>query len=248
MIFTLKKIISAFLLPIPIGIFLLLLSFIYLIFNSYKKAKIFLFLGLLWFAFFSFQPISNAFLSPLESSYSALLDTPRVKYILVLGHAHKSDETLSITSEVKSTAINRLVEGIRHYKSLENVKLILSGYSGFDENPHALMQEKLALSLGVKKEDIIRLDTPKDTFMEALESKKIIMDEKFILVTSASHMKRSMLLFQKQGLNPIASPTQILSYEDKGYQTLFNAQNLEKVEIAFHEYLGLIYSYLRNEI
>ena len=246
--FTLKKIISAFLLPIPIGLFLLFMAFIYLMFNSHKKAKVFLFLGLSWFVLLSFQPISNAILVPLENSHKALIETPTVNYILVLGSGHKSDESLSITSQVKMVGINRLVEGIRHYKNLQNSKLIVSGYGATDENSHALMQEKLALSLGVKKEDIIRLDTPKDTFMEALESKKIIMDEKFILVTSASHMKRSMLLFQKQGLNPIASPTQILSYEDKGYQTLFNAQNLEKVEIAFHEYLGLIYSYLRNEI
>ncbi len=248
MIFTLKKIISAFLLPIPIGIFLLLISFIYLIFNSYKKAKIFLILALSWFLFLSFQPVSNAILAPLENSYPSLIKTPKVDYILVLGHAHKSDESLSITSQVKSTAINRLIEGLRHYKNLENVKFIVSGYSGFDENSHASMQEKLALSLGVRKENILRFDTPKDTFMEAIEAKKLIGTEQFILVTSASHMKRSMLLFQKEGLNPIASPTEILSYEDKGYQTLFNAKNLEKVEIAFHEYLGLLYSYLRNEI
>ena len=63
--FTLKKIISAFLLPIPIGIFLLFMAFIYLMFNSYKKAKIFLFLGLSWFVILSFQPVSNAILAPL---------------------------------------------------------------------------------------------------------------------------------------------------------------------------------------
>lgn len=246
--FLFKKIVSAFLLPIPIGLFLLLIAFIYLMFNSYKKAKVFSFLALLWFALLSFQPVSDAILKPLENAYPSLIETPKVQYVLVLGSGHKSDDELSISSQIKMVGINRLVEGIRHYKNLENAKLIVSGYGGYDENTHASMQEKLAISLGVKKEDIIRLDTPKDTFMEALESKKIIMDEKFILVTSASHMKRSMLLFQKQGLNPIASPTQILSYEDKGYQTLFNAQNLEKVEIAFHEYLGLIYSYLRNEI
>ena len=215
--FLFKKIVSAFLLPLPIGIFLLLIAFIYLICNSYKKAKIFLFLGILWFALLSFQPISNAILKPLENAHSSLIQTPKVEYILVLGSEHRSDDDLSITSQVKGIAINRLVEGIRHYKNLENVKLIVSGYGGFDKNSHAFMQEKLAISLGVKQEDIIRLDTPKNTKEEAIEAKKIVRDNELILVTSASHMKRSFLLFKKEGLNIIASPTNHLAYEDDSY-------------------------------
>lgn len=246
--FVFKKIVSAFLLPIPIGLFLLLLAFFYLMFNSYKKAKIFLFLGLAWFFIFSFQPFSIAFLSPLENSHKALIETPKVNYILVLGSGHKSDDSLSITSQVKMVGINRLVEGIRHYKNLENAKLMVSGYGATDENSHALMQEKLAISLGVKQEDIIKLDTTKDTKEEAIETKKIVGNEALILVTSASHMKRSVLLFQKEGLNVIASPTNHLAYEDDSYSSYFSAKNLRNCEMAIHEYLGLLYSYLRNEI
>lgn len=246
--FILKKIISAFLLPVPIGLFLLLLAFIYLMFNSYKKAKIFLFLGICWFLLFSFQPFANAILAPLENSHKSLLETPKVNYILVLGSGHKSDESLSITSQVKMVGINRLVEGIRHYKNLENVKLIVSGYGSNDENSHALMQERLAISLGVKKEDIIRLDNTKDTKEEAIQTKEIVGNEPFILITSASHMKRSALLFEKEGLNIIPSPTNHLAYEDDSYSSYFSAKNIRNSETAIHEYLGLLYSYLRNEI
>ena len=246
--FIFKKIVSAFLLPIPIGLFLLLISFLYLIFNSYKKAKIFLALTFLWFFLFSFQPFANALLSPLENTYKDLLKTPKVEYILVLGSEHRSDDDLSITSQVKGIAINRLVEGIRHYKNLENVKLIVSGYGGFDEKSHASMQERLAISLGVKEEDIIRLDTPKDTKEEAIEVKKIVKNEQIILVTSASHMKRSILLFQKEGLNVIASPTNHMAYGADSLSSYFAARNIKNCEIAIHEYLGLIYSSLRDEI
>ena len=246
--FLFKKIVSAFLLPIPIGLFLLLIAFIYLMFNSHKKAKVFLFLGLFWFVLFSFQPFAIALLSPLENSHKALIETPKVNYILVLGSGHKSDEGLSITSQVKMVAINRLVEGIRHYKNLENVKLIVSGFSINGGDSHALMQEKLAISLGVKQEDIIRLDTPKDTKEEAIEVKKIVKNEQIILVTSASHMKRSILLFQKEGLNVIASPTNHMAYGADSLSSYFAARNIKNCEIAIHEYLGLIYSSLRDEI
>ena len=246
--FIFKKIVSALLLPIPIGLFLLLISFLYLIFNSYKKAKIFLALTFLWFFLFSFQPFANALLSPLENTYKDLLKTPKVEYILVLGSEHRSDDDLSITSQVKGIAINRLVEGIRHYKNLENVKLIVSGYGGFDKNSHAFMQERLAISLGVNPSDIIRLDSPKDTKEEAVETKKILADKPFILVTSAFHMKRSALLFQKEGLNIIPSPTSHLAYEATSLSSYFEAFNIRKCEMAIHEYLGLMYSWLRNEI
>lgn len=246
--FLFKKIVSAFLLPIPIGLFLLFISFIYLIFNSYKKAKIFLFLSLLCFGLFSSQIISNAILKPLEDTHSALIHTPNVKYVLVLGSGHKSNNSLSITSQVKEVGINRLVEGIRHYKKLQNAKLIVSGYGGFDENSHALMQEKLAISMGVKKENIIKLNKPRDTKEEALEAKKIVKNEKFILVTSASHMKRSMLLFKKQNLNPIASPTNHRAYESDSFSLYFSSRNIKNCEIAIHEYLGMIYSKLKNDI
>ena len=246
--FLFKKIVSAFLLPIPIGLFLLLIAFIYLMFNSYKKAKVFSFLALLWFALLSFQPVSDAILKPLENAYPSLIETPKVQYVLVLGSGHKSDDELSISSQIKMVGINRLVEGIRHYKNLKNAKLIVSGYGGYDENTHASMQEKLAISLGVKKEDIIRLDTPKDTKEEAIEVKKIVKNEQIILVTSASHMKRSILLFQKEGLNVIASPTNHMAYGADSLSSYFAARNIKNCEIAIHEYLGLIYSSLRGEI
>ena len=146
-----------------------------------------MFLGILWFGLLSFQPVSNALIKPLENAHKSLLQTPKVEYILVLGSGHKSDENLSITSQVKRTAINRLVEGIRHYKNLENAKLIVSGFGATDEHSHAFMQEQLALSLGVKKEDIIRLDTPKDTYYRDWET-----DRKSTRLNS-SHITRSRM-------------------------------------------------------
>ncbi|KAB7884761.1 ElyC/SanA/YdcF family protein [Poseidonibacter ostreae] len=250
--FVFKKIVSAFLLPVPIGLFLLFLALFFLLTNSYKKAKIFLSLAFLWFVLLSFQPISNAIISPLENSHKALLDIPKVEYVLVLGSGHNTNENLSITSQLSSVASVRINEGIRVYKVIEkkdeNVKIVFSGYKGFDKNHHSFMASNLAISLGVKKEKILELQKPVDTRAEAIEMKKIVGNKAFILVTSASHMKRSILLFKKLGLNPIAAPTYHLGYEDKSYSSIFSSENLYKVKVAFHEYLGLIWSYIRGYI
>ena len=250
--FIFKKIVSAFLLPVPLGLFLLFLALFFLLTNSYKKAKLFLTLGFLWFLLLSFQPISNAIINPLENSHKALLNIPKVEYVLVLGSGHNTNESLSITSQLKDVASIRVNEGVRIFKALEkkdeNTKIVFSGYKGFDENYHSFMASRLAISLGVKKEKIIKLDKPVDTRAEAVEMKKIVGDKSFILVTSASHMKRSILLFKKLGLHPIPAPTHHLGQKNEGYNSIFSSENLYKVKVAFHEYLGLLWSYIRGFI
>lgn len=248
--FFVKKIISETLLPIPIGIFLIILSLIFMFRKSYLKAKIFLILSCLWFLLLSNTMISNLIVQPLESSHQTLKDTPKdIEFILVLGNGHNTNDDFPITSQLNSTAINRFVEALRHYNNLENAKLILSGYSGlFDENSHAQMQKKLALSLGVKEEDIITFDTPKDTKDEAVETKKLLQNKRVILVTSATHMKRAFMIFKKEGIDVIASPTNHKFSSNKYSFLEFKASNLQKVELAFHEYLGIVYYYLKGDI
>ena len=247
--FYLKKFIASFLMPVPIGLFLFALGVYFLFRNSYTKAKVFLFLTLTWFALLSYSPVANAILAPLENSHKALLQTPKVDYILVLGNGHTSNENLSITSQVNPIAINRLVEGIKHYNALnKNVKFIVSGYGGYDKNSHAFMQEILASNLGVNKKDIIRFDKARDTHEEALNIKELLGNKKFIIVTSASHMKRSMLIFKKLNLNAIAAPTNYLSHEEKNFKNYFSGKNIRKIEIAIHEYLGLLWYKIKGYI
>jgi len=70
-----------------------------------------------------------------------------------------------------------------------------------------------------------------------------------LLVTSASHMPRSMILFKKLGMHPIPAPTE---YQVKGrrgtspkrfYPT---ADGLMKAERAFYEYIGLVWTKMRG--
>jgi len=109
----------------------------------------------------------------------------------------------------------------------------------------------LALLLGVNKENIILEDASKDTKDQAILIKGILGNDKFVLVTSASHMPRSMALFRKQGMDPIPAPTEHLVKERKNISPgMFfpGASNLRKVERAFHEYLGFLWGKMRGQI
>lgn len=241
-----------FLMPLPLGVAFIVLALILLYRNKLQKAKFVLLFTVVWFFLFSYSPFVDLLLAPLESKYTTLHQAPKeVKYIYVLGGGHATDENHPITSQVKESSVVRLNEGIRLYHQLhENATLIVSGYSGlFDPNSHAVMQEKLALSLGVKKEHIIIRPDPRDTQEEAIAAKKLIGNEPFILVTSASHMARAMKFFAHEGLTPLPAPTNHLaSLQYPDYTNFFSSHALMKSRILFHEILGMIWSNIKDNI
>jgi uncharacterized SAM-binding protein YcdF (DUF218 family) len=248
--FILKKAVSMFLMPLPIGVMLILIALILLYVHKIKKAKWMLSLSILWFFLFSYTPFANMLLHSIESAYPTLHTAPKeIQYIYVLGGGHHTDETLPITSQVMETSVVRLSEGIRLYRQLnEEATLIVSGYSGLhDPTSHAVMQERLALALGVKKEKITLRPEPRDTQEEAKAAKALLVDTPFILVTSASHMKRAMKFFKNEGLSPIPAPTNHLaSIKHLNYFDFFSSDALKKSRIVFHEVLGLIWQKIKG--
>lgn len=243
MLFTLKKIVSIFLMPLSIGLILFFLGLIFLYKKSYKKAKIFLTISFLWIYIIGYSPFSNALIKPLESQYKAYtkIDSS-INYILVLGSGHVTNDDVSKISQLSNSALMRISEGIRIYRQLNNAKIIFSGYAGEDvKTPHAFIAKDVAISLGVSKENILTQEEAKDTKEEAELVSKIVAKQKFILVTSAFHMPRAMKIFQNENLNPIAAPTDFLSKEDGDYLREPRAKEIRKTEVAMHEYIGTLW-------
>jgi len=236
--------------PLPIGVFFIVLALLLLYKNKTKPAKLMLSLSIIWLFLFSYAPIANKLLHSIESRNQTLYEAPKnIQYIYVLGGGHHTDATLPITSQVVETSVVRLNEGIRLYHQLdEKASIIVSGHSGlFDPTSHAVMQKKLALALGVKQEKILLRPEPRDTQEEAKAAKELVGDAAFILVTSASHMTRALNFFKKEGLNPIPAPTNHLaSIQHPNYTDFFSSDALVKSRIAFHEYLGLFWQKIKG--
>ncbi len=236
--------------PLPFGMILLLLGVWKLYQNRTSTARHLLLGGVAWLFLFSYGPFANILLHPLEHRYNALLSIPQdTAYIYVLGHAHHTNKSLSITSQVGKEAVVRLAEGIRLYQALHGkAKLILSGYTGLhDPTPHAIMQQKLALSLGIPKEAIILVPKATDTEEEAKAAKRITKHKPMILVTSAYHMPRAIKWFIHQGLHPYPAPTyHIASSIHPNYLKIFSTDALKGSTIAMHEYLGILWQKIKG--
>lgn len=260
--FILKKIISSFLYPLPLSLLLSFLGLYLLWFTTKQKAgKILVSVGVIILTLFSYSVISNKLLRPLErkydsfemkgsSSVSKTEGESAIKYVVVLGGGHTSDPELPLISQIGRSSLVRLIEGIRIYRKYPGAKLVLSGGIVFDPVPEAEVLARVAMEIGVPERDIILESRSKDTKDQAKFIKSIIGSKPFVLVTSASHIPRSMALFKKLGMNPIPSPIGHRVSERQGlspHSFFPSTGNLYKVELAIHEYLGLTWSKLRGQ-
>ncbi len=246
--FLIKKFIGGMVMPMSIVFLLGVIGLLFLFMKRYNYAKVFLVASFVILFVFSYNPISNALISNLEYSNKALVQIPKdIKYIAVLGSGHKSDDNISIISQMDESSLARVSEGVLLYHKIGNVKLIFSGYSGDDTVPHAFMQKKLSIELGVNEEDIITFANPKDTYEEALAIKELLGNEPFILVTSAFHMSRALDTFHLVGLSPIPAPTGHKS-SNVDYLKRPSGYDMQKSEAAVWEYLGLLFNKLKSLI
>ena len=253
MTFFLKKLISAFLLPLPFGLLLILLGLLCVIFGAAKRLRIFcIFIGFLCIFLFSTNPVSNALLDKLQSQYAPLTVIPtQVDKVVVLGGGAGVNKNYPANITLGSASLSRLVEGIRlfHevYKHHANARLILSGGRVYRAAFSAGKMQNTAVMLGVARNRIILENGSLDTHDEARYLQKILGNKPFILVTSAYHMPRAMAFFEELNMHPIAAPTQLTGAHSMSIHAYIpNTINLMNSDTAIHEYLGMVWGRMRG--
>ena len=250
----LKHIIELLVNPFFIG--LLLLFGVSLSRYFYKAYARFLILGVAFcLLVMSTGWLPSLLTSTLEKSYAPVIEPNScVKWVVVLGGGSYPVKDLPVNDLLTSASIKRLIEGIRLIKLLPEAHLLLSGGNGNRPQalaePEAVLMARLATELNVAPTRIVLEATSLNTADEAQELFKIIGKEPFYLVTSAIHMRRSMALCLKQGLQPLAAPADFTLFwvENGARQFIPNSYNIQYFNIAFHELLGLLWAKLIRAI
>ena len=253
--FLLKKITGLVLSPLTVCIVLLVSGLFLLLFTRRQKTgKFTVTLGVVFLLLMSYDALPDRALGTLERRYTPLKEIDSisdVKWIVVLGGGHITDPNLPADSRLSGESLSRVVEGVIIHKRLPESRMILSGGNIFDPVPESKSMAELAIILGIGKNDIIEEPAGIDTEDQAILIKKIVGKDKFILVTSAFHMPRSMALFQKQGMHPLPAPAGY-RVKNKGMIDPFmffpDSGRIEKMEFAVHEYLGLLWAKLTELI
>jgi len=246
--FYLKKFITFFIEPFGLIITLFFFGLYFLYTQKDVLSKFFLGLSLFFLLLFSYPPFANLLILPLENSYKRYDYNQTLKYIHVLGSGFNTDISQPVSSNLMEASIRRVIEGIVIYKQTPNSKIIFTDYSG-RKTIYSVLNSKLALALGVKDEDIIIHTRSKDTKEEAEFTKSILpKNEKFALVTSASHIQRAMFLFRSLSLKPIAVPTDFKKYKINSYLMLPTLEALKISQMAIHEYIGIVWVYIKVKL
>ena len=208
--FLFKKILTPFLLPPGIFIIFLICFGAWYLFKKCCKVGIAtLVIGcLMWLL--SITPISDPMLRGLESNIH-FTRNPKGDVIILLGGGvyDKAPDLTGIGVPYQSVQAG-IVTAVRLQKRL-NVPIIVSGGKVYEHTSaaEAPIIKRFLVDLGVSGTQIILEEKSRDTFENAKYTKKICEKLGFkspILITSAYHMKRSVLSFKKAGMEVIRFP------------------------------------------
>lgn len=246
MFFILKKFIGGLLLPLPFLLIIIGFSLFLLWFNRWlKTAKILLSISWLFLVLFSLQPVADKLLLQFEQYYQTYNDDNPVEYIIVLGGQYTYNSKWAPSSNLGANSLARVAEGIRQHIKQPNTKLVFTGGNA-KGNPVSSAQTaaKVAISLGVNQQSIIKIENVYDTEQEAKAIHKLVNKKPFLLVTSASHMPRAINFFKQLGMSPIAVPANQLAVQtalNPWEKSIPSALYLSHSQIAFYEFFGNIW-------
>ncbi len=248
-LFILKKIISYFVEPFGFIFLLFFMGLLAIYRGRASKAKFYLSFSFSFLLLFAYPPFSNILVQNLEDVYPKFDEKDaNISYIHVLGSGNTDDQKQPVSSIPNESSMKRVVEGVLIHKNYPNAKLIFTGYAGETNLANAQANAALAHALGVDKQDIIINPAPKDTKEEVLFAKTIVGKKPFIVVSSASHLLRSMKLFKDQGLRPIPAPTDFKKRAIDTYLMKPDIETFHNSQIAVHEYIGLLWAALVHSI
>jgi uncharacterized SAM-binding protein YcdF (DUF218 family) len=148
---------------------------------------------------------------------------------------------------IHQDAALRVLETARVYRLLGNPVVIVQG--GFpemkDRAPLGAIYSKILTDLGVPAARIVIEPDSRNT-REHVEKLKPYLEkhrvERFVLVTSPMHMRRSIAAFRQQGYDFVPSAAAADSdLPPWGAEIPFEQENLDRIVWGMHEYLGLAY-------
>ncbi|MDF1646832.1 MAG: ElyC/SanA/YdcF family protein [Legionellaceae bacterium] len=211
---------------------------------------------LLWLGFYAVSTawFPNWMVTRLENQYARVEQVnPNVHWVVVLGGGVAETLEVPAIEALSGPSLRRVLEGVRLYQKLPDAHLILSG-AGLSKPEYTVAARFAEFTdwMHVPEADRVLESDSINTADEACLTKPLVGDAPFYLVTSALHMPRSMMLFEKQGLHPIAAPCNYLFLKDdkKGAWQSFlpTLGNIARFNAAKHEYLGQLWGKVRGKI
>lgn len=208
------------------------------------------------------SPLGNALILPLEDRFPrADLDRPPPPAgLIILGGA----ENRLVGSARKAPTVNeageRLLEGAILAHRFPEAKVAFSGGDAgilYKSNSEAEGAATILTQLGVARDRLILEANARDTYENAVYLKKELeaeakfgADSRWLLITSAYHMPRSMGAFRQAGFEVEPWPVDYRTRGPADFTKPFDkvSEGLRRVDTATREWVGLLAYWLTGRI
>lgn len=197
----------------------------------------------------AFSPLGNLLLYPLESRFPPW-DPSRgaPDGIIVLGGSVDTDLSAAHHTPVVPHAADRLFASAELARRYPNVRIVFTGGTAnlvSTDAREADYSAPILENLGPPRDRLILERNSRNTWENAIFTKQLVTPkpgERWLLVTSAFHMPRSMGIFRKAGFDVEAYP---VDWRMGGRDDLFSFTNvgqdgLGRTDVAVREWIGLV--------
>ncbi len=249
MFFTLAKIFWFVVQPLGALLVLLVLAVIVLLLGWRRIGTSLVVLALLVTFASGWTSLGAMALHPLEDRFERPSQPPDdVAGIIVLGGFFEGAINLARGGYELNSSADRIVEAAILARRHPEARVVVTGGSGsllLDGEADGATAPRLLEALGIERGRMVLEDQSRDTYENAVFTRELVEPqegETWLLVTSAFHMPRSVMLFRRAGFSIVPWP---VDYRTTGQDTLGLSRNnvvhtLQTTGVALREWIGLV--------
>lgn len=197
----------------------------------------------------SIAPVADFLLSPLENQYSPPatnnLRTSQA-YVVLGGGTQENAVDLFGRGTLSADSTARMIAAYHLYRIMPKPIIVSGGPAYPEKTPESEIGKRFLVKLGVRSDHIMTEARSKDTYENALYTRELCAGKgigKIVLVTSAYHMKRAMILFSPFFNDVVPCPADFRTSRDKTRLRDFfpDFGSFNVTAIALRERLGIFF-------
>lgn len=249
MFFTVSKILGFFVVPSNTVAMFCTLGVVLLATRFRKAGSRILALGIVLLLICGYSPLGNLLLLPLTERFPAWSVGGRAPDgIIILGGSIDPERSQARGSLEMDASAERIVTMLQLARRFPAARIVFSGGSANlieEPVPEAPIAGDLLEDFGTPRARIVLESESRTTAENAAFTRNLVSPkpgERWLLVTSAFHMPRSMGVFRKAGFDVEAYPVdwRTRGWSDATMPFTTLSAGLARTDVAIHEWVGLI--------
>jgi uncharacterized SAM-binding protein YcdF (DUF218 family) len=249
MFFVISKIFGFFTQPSNMIATICAIGALLLLLQRQRAGTLTLTFGVLLLLVFGYSPAGNVLLLSLSERFPAWqFDGPDPDGIIILGGAIDSEISAARGALEMNSAAERITTMLELARRFPKARIVFTGGSGNlieSSVPEAPIAGRLLESFGVATDRITLESASRTTDENATFTRRMVSPkpgERWLLVTSAVHMPRSIGVFRAAGFDVEAYPVdwRTRGWVDAGLPFDAMSAGLARTDIAIHEWTGLV--------